>query len=253
MTRILPNTLALLLLSAPLGASAQQANPFEGDSRALRAGGALFANRCADCHAADAKGFSGPDLTLLWAEGTSDERVFEILREGVSGSIMPSSTAPDQELWAIVAYLKSLSTVPEFLGDIGDAERGSELFEARCTRCHRIEGNGARLGPDLTLIGRVRTRDQLIQAIREPGSAVSAGFRPVTVVTAAGERIRGIAKSEDAFSLQIMDTRQELRGYLKATLSNVLREDGSLMPTFTAGRLPQPELDDIVRYLGTRR
>ena len=253
MTKILPQTLALLLLAAPLQVSAQQANPFDGDARAVRAGGALFANRCADCHGADAKGFSGPDLTVLWAEGTSDERVFQIIRGGVSGSIMPSSEAPDQELWAMVAYVKSISTVPEFLGDIGDADRGREIFEARCARCHRIEGSGGRLGPDLSLIGRIRSRDQLIQAIRDPAATVFAGFRPVTVVTEGGERIRGVTKSEDAFSLQIMDVGQELRGYRKADLAEELQEDGSLMPTFTDGTLPQPELDDLVRYLGTRR
>ncbi len=253
MTKTLPHAVALLLLSAPLGATAQQANPFEGDPRALRAGGALFANRCADCHGADAKGFSGPDLTLLWAEGTSDERVFRIVREGVSGSIMPSSEAPDQELWAMVAYVKSLSTVPEFLSDIGDAERGQELFESRCAGCHRVEGSGGRLGPDLSLIGRIRTREQLTQALRDPGAGVSGGFRPVTVVTATGERVRGVAKSEDAFSIQIMDTGQELRGYLKASLTSVLNEDGSLMPAFGEDRLSQRELDDIVRYLGSLR
>lgn len=252
MNATLPGAILLLMLATPIAASAQ-ANPFDGDPMAMRAGRALFANRCADCHGADAKGFSGPDLTLLWAQGTSDERVFQIVRDGVSGSIMPSSTAPDQELWAMVAYVKSLSTVPEFLSDVGDAERGADVFEARCTRCHRVAGDGGRIGPDLSRIGRVRTREALIRAIRDPAADVGASYRPVTVVTAEGDRIQGVTKSEDAFSVQIMDTRQQLRGFLKADLSELVMESGSLMPVFSEARLPQEELDDVVRYLGTLR
>src|SRR5712691_2202776 len=88
----------------------QAKNPREGDPAAIQAGGALFRERCADCHGADAKGVSGPDLTRLWTTEASDERVFQTIRSGVPGSIMPSSAAPDQELWAIVAYLRNTST-----------------------------------------------------------------------------------------------------------------------------------------------
>lgn len=252
MSANLPRALALLLLAAPLSASAQ-ANPFDGDRMAIRAGQALFANRCADCHGADAKGFSGPDLTVLWAEGTTDERVFQVVRDGIQGSIMPSSDAPAQEVWAMVSFVKSISTVPEFISDVGDADRGEEIFAARCTRCHRVDGEGGRLGPDLTRIARIRSRDALIRALRAPDADVGSGYRPVTLVTGDGERIRGVVKSEDAFSIQIMDTEQELRGYRKDNLTEIVRLDGSLMPAFDESRLPQPELDDLLRHLGSLR
>lgn len=253
MTRTLTGAVALLFTLLPVDGHAQTANPFDGDPMAVRAGRALFANRCAECHGADAKGYSGPDLTVLWANGATDARVFRTIREGVSGSIMPSSSAPDQELWALVSWVKSISTVPELETDVGDAERGRDVFEARCTRCHRIGGEGGSLGPELSRIGRVRTREALMRSIRDPGASAARGFRPVTLVTTDGERVRGTLKSEDAFSIQIMDTRQELRGYRKSDLSEIVREEGSLMPAFTESRLPQTQLDDLVRYLGTLR
>ncbi|HSH75126.1 MAG TPA: c-type cytochrome [Longimicrobiales bacterium] len=245
--------LLLLAVAAPAAATAQGGNPYDGDPAAIRAGGALFGNRCAECHGADAKGMNGPDLTVLWATDTRDERVFQTIRTGVSGSVMPSSSAPDQELWAIVAYLKSVSTVSPFESGAGNAARGRELFSASCARCHRVAGEGGVTGPDLTLIGRVRTRAALVRSIREPSAAIDRGYRPVAVVTLEGERVRGAVKGEDAFSIQMVDTGGRLRGYMKADLQEVVREERSLMPAFGPDRLSEAELDDVVAYLGGLR
>jgi alcohol dehydrogenase (cytochrome c) len=75
----------------------------------MRAGAALFADRCASCHGADAKGANGPNLTALWTSGATDEGVFQTIRRGVPGSAMPPANAPDEEIRAMVAYLKSLT------------------------------------------------------------------------------------------------------------------------------------------------
>ena len=241
----------ILSISAPLSLSAQGGNPYEGDRTAMRAGAALFGTRCAECHGADAKGISGPDLTLMWAAGTSDDRVFQVIQRGISGSIMPSSSAPEREIWAIVAYVKGLSTVPEFENDTGDAERGQEVLAGTCVRCHTVNGSGGRLGPDLTRIATVRSRDMLIRSIRDPSASVAAGYRAVSLVTQDGQRVRGVTKSEDAFSIQVVDTRERLQGYLKADLQELTQMDRSLMPLFDADRLSDVDLDDLLRYLGT--
>ena len=248
--KTLTRVLVLLCISAPLPASAQGGNPYDGDPAAIRAGRALYGLRCAECHGADAKGISGPDLTLLWAAGTSDEPVFRAIRVGVSGSIMPSSSAPDNEIWAVVAYLKSISTVSPFDNDVGDAERGRELFSSSCARCHRVNGLGGSLGPDLSRIARVRSRDMLTREIRDPSATVRAGYRAVTLVTRDGQRIRGATKSEDAFSIQVMDTRERLQGYAKDELQELIHEERSLMPAYGPGRLSDSDLDDLFSYFG---
>ena len=243
----------ILSISAPLSASAQARNPYEGDRTAIRAGRALFEARCAQCHGGDAKGISGPDLTLLWAMGTNDDRVFRTIELGVPGSIMPSSSAPDQEIWAMVAYVKSISTVPRVDDDRGDAARGQEIFSGTCTRCHAVNRAGGRLGPDLTRIAAIRSREMLIRSIRDPSASVAAGYRAVTLVTRDGNRIRGVAKTEDSFSIQILDTNGRLQGYIKANLQEVIHEDRSLMREFGPDRISDAELDDLLRYLSTLR
>ena len=237
----------------PNVAGAQGGNPYEGDAAAIRAGRALFANRCAECHGANARGLNGPDLTALWARPIRDERVFATIRSGVTGSVMPASSAPEQELWAIVAYLKSVSTVEAVANTSGDAALGRDIFTATCARCHRVAGEGGTMGPDLSTIGRVRTRDALARSIREPSAAVAAGYRAVTVTTRDGTQVRGATKGEDAFSIQLVDTRGRMQGYLKADVRELVREERSLMPPFDEERLDQAALDDLLAYLGSLR
>ena len=71
----------------------------------------------------------------------------------------------------------------------------------------------------------------------------------VTLVTRSGERIRGTKKNEDVFSIQIMDLRERIQGYLKADLREVIYEKESLMPVFAQGRLSDNDLVDLVGYL----
>jgi putative heme-binding domain-containing protein len=225
-------------------------NPYEGDAAAVRAGNALYAGRCADCHGADAKGNRGPDLTLLWAAGGNDERLFASIRRGVEGSIMPPSFAPDSELWAIVAYLRSISTVPPLVSD-GDPAHGRALFASQCSSCHRAGDGGGALGPELTRITRVRSREALVRAVREPSATVAEGFRAVTLVTMDGERASGVVKREDAYSVQIVAADQRLQGYRVADIRELVRERESLMPAFPPDQLSERELEDLLSFLGS--
>ena len=240
-------------IAAPLVAGAQNTNPYDSDRNAIRAGEILFGNRCADCHGPDAKGNIGADLTLLWAVGTNDERVFQSIRFGVSGSAIPPSSALDNEIWAIVAYLKSISTVPPFESGSGNPRRGERFFSSNCTACHRVDGQGGTLGPDLSRIAQIRSRDMLTLAIRDPSASVATGYRAVTIVTRDGARVRGAVKSEDAFSIQILDTDERLQGYLKADLDEVIHEENSLMSEFRLDDLDERRLEDLLAFLGTLR
>ncbi len=245
--------LALLLSTSVASAQDSLANPHEGNPGAVRAGRALFETRCAECHGADAKGISGPDLTDLWAAGRSDGGVFQTIQRGVPGSIMPSSSAPDDELWAIVSYLKGISTVSPVEFATGNADEGREVFGANCAGCHRAGRSGGRLGPDLSRITLSRSRAGLMSSIRDPSAAMRVGYRTVTVLTADGQRIRGLKKAEDAFSIQIVDTAERLQGYLKTDLREVQNEAQSLMPPFGPDRLTDGDLDNLLRFLASLR
>jgi putative heme-binding domain-containing protein len=233
-------------------ANAEQRNPFETDEAAIRIGSVLFAARCSDCHGPDAKGKLGPDLTQRWARGDSDEGAFGIIRNGVPGTSMPPSIAPDNELWAIVAYLRSISVMPPLVTR-GDAGRGRSLFASECSSCHQVQGSGGALAPDLTSVGSTRSRAALTAALRDPSATVALGYRAVTAVTRAGERVEGVVKGEDAFSIQVVTVDGELRAFRKRDLAEIARSTESLMPAYDVNRLSDAALEDLLAYLGTLR
>jgi len=216
------------------------------------AGASLFQLRCSDCHGIDAKGVHGPDLTVVFSNGGTDDLVFQTIRRGVPGTEMPSSNAPEAELRAIVAYLHTLSPSPNEPAS-GNVANGERIFSSSCSGCHRVNGRGGALGPDLSRIGASRSRALLTREIRDASAVITPGYLPVTLVKQDGQRIRGARKNEDAYSIQIMDTRQQLQGYRKADLREVVSEKTSLMPDFTAERLKDADLNDLVGYLSTLR
>ena len=75
----------------------------------------------------------------------------------------------------------------------------------------------------------------------------------MTLVTRDGERIRGVRKNEDEFSIQIMDARERLQGYVKANLTAITFDKQSLMPVYGPDRLDDHDLDDLLRYLTSLR
>jgi cytochrome c oxidase cbb3-type subunit III len=180
---------------------------------------------------------------------------------------MPANPFEDSEIWALVAYLRSVSarTKTPVAGDIAQGERFF-FGKGACAQCHMVKGRGGRLGPDLTRVGAARSVTYLTESIREPDKDLSlamsdpnnhygipAEYDTVTAVTQEGERVIGVAKNEDAFSLQLLDQNEKLHLFLKKDLQEVIHERRSLMPAYTESRLSSQELQNLLAYLTSLR
>src|SRR5688572_27662963 len=133
-------------------------NPFEGNPEAILAGMGGYRVRCADCHGTDGRGVRGPDITQVWNTGRTDQGLFNTVRRGVPNSEMPAFVAPrtsDRDVWQMLAYLKTLAAPAPPEPPRGNAENGAKVFGALCVTCHKVDGSGGRIGPDLSRkIGR---------------------------------------------------------------------------------------------------
>jgi putative heme-binding domain-containing protein len=133
----------------------------------------------------------------------------------------------------------------------GDASRGRALVESsRCFDCHRIRDRGSRLGPNLSDIGGRRTPDRLRQALVAPDEEVTPENRFVRLVTKHGDTITGRLLNQDAFSVQLITPKEELKTYLRAALREFAIVDKGLMPS-VQGKLTDQQIADIVAYLAS--
>jgi putative heme-binding domain-containing protein len=229
-------------------------NPFEGDQAAIRSGMGLFRARCADCHGMDARGVRGPDITQVWASGRTDDGLFTTIKNGIAGTEMPAQPRLfEHETWQILAYLKTLAASARPDPQRGNAENGKKVYQANCVACHRVNGVGGRLGPDLSRVGAARSREVLELRIRGGVEGFLPGYEPVTLTPEAGPAVVGVKKNEDLFSVQIMDTRERIQGYDKASLKEMQNNPRSAMPAFGSNRISESDLDDLLRYLQTLR
>jgi putative heme-binding domain-containing protein len=259
----LSTSVRILALAVPIWMAgstwvAAQAGPRKtpaANPEMVRRGSLMYRARCAGCHGLDAKGVSGPDLTAVLAAGMSDDRFFRTVRNG-QGTDMPRFSTEqnsDAQVWEILSHLRSLSAATPSESVPGNATNGRTIFAARCAGCHRANGAGGALGPDLSRVGALRSPTAISAKVRDPNRARVPGYEPVTLVLADGAKVRGLVKNEDAFSIQIMDSREQIRGFLKGSVRETVREPRSAMPPFGAEQLNDGDLRDLVSYLTTLR
>ena len=256
--------IAGLVALAPARAHAQDAaqartNPLQGNPTAVKQGQNIYRGRCAVCHGIDAKGYRGSDLTTGdWVHGGTDAQVFKTIQAGVPGTEMPGNVnMSEEEIWMVLAYLRTLSAPGGAAPERGDATRGEELFwakeRANCGQCHMVGPRGGRIGPNLTRIGAARSVAALEREIRRPAEVIPVAFETVTVVTKDGRRIRGARKNEDTFSVQLMTANEDILSFSKKDVEVITETDRSLMPAYGSERLSDTDLADVVRYLRSLR
>jgi len=119
-----------------------------------------------------------------------------------------------------------------------------------CFDCHRVRDRGSRLGPDLSDIGSRRTPDRLRHALVAPDEEVIPENRFVRLVTKDGVTITGRLLNQDAFSVQLITSKEELKTYVRMGLREYAIVDKGLMPS-VQGKLTDQQIADIVACLAS--
>ncbi len=247
------------LLLAANSSHGEDAGNLYNTSFDVNAGERYFERQCSRCHGFDAKGndeTGAPDLTGRLSRASTDVGVFNIIRTGIPGTAMLPVAAdlPDAQVWQLVAYIGSLSTDPANIDLPGSIAEGSRLFRAKgdCDSCHMIDGQGGRLGPDLSRVGERRNPEELLSDLLDPHKDVAPRWWTMRVTGSDGMVREGLRMNEDSFSLRIMDTESNLWSYPKNQIETFERVEESTMPNYTQ-TLSDSEVDDLVAYLFSLR
>lgn len=249
----------LLLAVASTGLA--QENPARSASRhgdqgsaALAAGRKSYEAHCAMCHGLDARGGEhAPGIAnSRTVQGASDEALEQIVRQGIPAAGMPSfGYLPESEIEAVVKYVRSLSGLVRVESVKGDPLRGEELFfgKAQCGNCHMLAGKQGFIGPDLSDFAVTHSPDEIRKAIVRTNEKPLPGQQVVSVETLEGQRLSGLVRNEDNFSLQLQGTDGKFHLLMKSQITKVERTGRSLMPADYGTRLSSAELDDLVSYI----
>ncbi len=233
----------------------QQDDSWDDDfKKADTPGGRTFNSTCAGCHGLDGRG-SDKGVNIAGnakVRHFTDTQLSEIISNGVPGTGMPAfHNLNAQQISSLVGHLRILQGKVASRTPPGNAARGKEIFvgKGECSSCHTISGEGGFLGPDLSVYGLAasakRIRDEILRTERIP----PAGYRAAVLTTHDGDRLEGIVRNEDNFSVQLQTKDGSFHFFQKSDLQTVAPLDQSMMPTNYRQRLTPDELNDLVSYL----
>ena len=297
-----------LRLVAPAVALEPSAAVFS-DPRIIKIGDKLFAKNCSRgyCHGKDGRAGRGPRFR---GRTLDKSYMFKVTRQGVPGTSMApvGEKLSDAEIWSVVAYLSSLSSVdpqgeplttappdstdvddlsatdlaalvgesPDnadatdaalaveaaepFEGELettpGDPKRGRELFfditnDANCGGCHRIDGTGGRVGPDLKTVAG-RPAKVILRDILLPGAVVAEEGQLLSLTTSDGEELEVVRAGESATRMKVYDLSSLPPVKRSIKKERILRTEPlgrSAMPADFIERYTFKELLDIIAFL----
>lgn len=219
----------------------------------IQAGSRLYATQCQQCHGQMGDQVAGINLRRgQFRRVSSDDDIKRIITNGLSETGMPPFKFQPSELDALVAFIRAGFDPGGTAVRIGDAPRGQAVFEGKgqCASCHRVNGKGPRVAPDLSDIGSARQPAALHRSLLEPTKGMWPINRPARIVTRDGETIRGRRTNEDTFTIQLIDEQERLRSIDKANVKEYELGKTSPMPS-VAGKLTGDEIADLIAYLLT--
>jgi len=136
----------------------------------------------------------------------------------------------------------------------GNVEEGKKIFleraEVSCVRCHKANGEGGEVGPELTGLIKKQDRAYVLQSIVHPNAAIAAGFENVLVTLKNDTTYAGVIKSDTDTELEINSPEDGLMKLKKSDIKT--REKGlSGMPEGFADQLSRQDLRNLVEFIAS--
>lgn len=203
---------------------------------------------------------NGPLLLQLAASDAADDSI----RVAIMTSLRPenplfaklSAKAPIAAQAATVVALKpSSSDRAKIITDYakvdeakGNAQHGQQRFQALCTPCHRLRGEGHEVGPDLGMVG-TKPKDWLLNAILDPNQSVEPRYRVWTIALQTGTVVNGIVTAETANNIVLRLAGGVDQAVLRSEIDSMEQTKLSLMPLGFETELKPQDMADLLRWL----
>ena len=185
-----------------------------------------------------------PQVTEALKKFAEDPAIAKLQGEALRGALLVS-LEPGQ-----------IEKVRKQVADKGDAKRGRELYLntklLACATCHRMEGVGGSVGPDLTRIWDTQTLDKLLESIIDPSKEIKEGFQTYRVATANGQIIMGLKIKEDAKEVVIREANGRDNRIEKDNIESLSPTKLSLMPDNVVAQINYDQFIDLLAFLKSK-
>ena len=134
----------------------------------------------------------------------------------------------------------------------GDAGRGEELFWSpalNCGSCHKIGARGTAVGPDLSAIGKLRGRADLLESILEPSRRIEPKYAAYIAQTADGRSLTGLLVRRDERVVVLRDAQNQEVVLAAKDVEALQPSRLSLMPAGQLAGLTAQQAADLLEYL----
>ncbi len=147
---------------------------------------------------------------------------------------------------------------PQSILDLdGDAARGRALLDSgvgkTCKTCHRVEGVGGLVGPDLAESARKpeNTRAELLTSILQPSRKIDPKYAAFVLVTLQGEVVTGLLESKTDAEIVLRDAKGEQVRVPAPDVAAFDPQDTSLMPDMLLRDWTAQQAADLLAYLAS--
>ena len=130
----------------------------------------------------------------------------------------------------------------------GDPVAGKAVFGQVCIACHKLDGQGLELGPDLRSV-REHDAEKLLNSILDPSAVIEPGFMAYHCTLKSGEQLYGVIATETSSSLTLKMPGNLVRSVLRSDIANLQSTNASLMPDGLEAALTVQSLADVIAYL----
>lgn len=133
----------------------------------------------------------------------------------------------------------------------GNAAAGKIVFKNQCEKCHQHQGEGTKIGPDLTGMASHPKKELLIH-IMDPNRDVEGNFRQYVITTTSGKILTGMLASETKSAIELIDTEAKKQTVLREDIEEMKASEKSLMPEGFEKQLKKEEIVNLLEFLSQR-
>jgi putative heme-binding domain-containing protein len=184
------------------------------------------------------------------------------VREAVVARASQSETAEVRDVFERflpeerrVKRLGSVVRPEQILALAGDMERGRKVFfdaaGVQCRNCHRIQGRGTEVGPDLDQLGKKYSRAVILENILDPSRQIDPKYLTYVAETKAGQVHTGLLVGKTETEIVLKDANNKLIQLPAGDIDLLVPQQKSLMPDAILRELTAEQAADLTAFLSS--